>query len=168
MGVWTRLASQFLPVSFPSLSILGTLGQFWKQLTFLQNEDTSRTISQDWVPSWALGMLPGMWTSPPWMGRGWYALVSLVTRSVSGTSIPFLHFLSPLPPQGISSVESLYFNTTLFKSLHMPDLHNFLWFSCMFLEQCVRQLTQGCSEWVWLESWRLRHGTSCSLLSPSL
>lgn len=33
-----------------------------------------------------------------WMGKGWYAVVSLSLKGASGTSSPFLPFLSPLYP----------------------------------------------------------------------
>lgn len=54
-----------------------------------------------------------------------HLLIRLVAKSAPDVSAPFLHFLSfPPSPKVLDLLSD--FDATLFKSLHMPSLHNFL------------------------------------------
>lgn len=54
-----------------------------------------------------------------------HLLIRLVAKSAPDVSAPFLHFLSFPPSPKVLDLSS-NFNATLFKSLHMPSLHDFL------------------------------------------
>lgn len=168
---WDELMAWEWPIWVPSccpllpLSILGSSDKFLEAVC--SDEGTSLTTSQDTVSSWALGTLPGTWTRPLWVGRGWYAVNLSCYKEWPWYLHPISSVLVFFPSSKVLDLLILFY----FKSLHVPSLSNLLWFSCTFLEEGVRQLSPSCSskgsKWVSRKSWSRRCSSSCSLVSPS-